>query len=98
MRAVRLAAAAGLMLAAGCSALTPYSTTPLAPKSGVIDLRNRVAICFNKLKTTPEEVQQLAQAECPNNSAAELIDTDYRLDYCPVSVPGRSTFVCVPPK
>jgi len=98
MRALRLAAAAGLMLATGCSALTPYSTTPLAPKSAAVDLRTRVAICFNKLKTSPDQVQQQAQAECPNNSVPELIDTDYRLEFCPIAVPGRSTFVCVPQK
>jgi hypothetical protein len=93
--APRLLAALGLMLAAGCSsALTPYATNPAPPLKGVADTRDRVAICFNKFKTTPDEVQEQAQAECAKNTIAELIGTDYRLDFCPMSVPGRATFAC----
>jgi hypothetical protein len=94
----RLLAALGLMLAAGCSALTPYATNPAPPLKGVADVRDRVAICFNKFKTTPDEVREQAQAECAKNTVADLIDTDYRLDFCAMSVPGRATFACTPAK
>jgi hypothetical protein len=50
------------------------------------------------LKTSADQVQQLAQAECLGDTLAERVDTDYRLDKCPVSVPGRATFVCTPKK
>jgi uncharacterized protein YcfL len=94
----RLLVAVGLMLAAGCSALTPYTTNPAAPPKGVVDARDRVGVCFNKFKTTAEQVQQQAQAECAKNTVAELIDIDYRLDFCPMSVPGRASFACTPAK
>jgi len=98
MTAPRLLAALSLMLATGCSALTPYSTSPAVPPKGVVDPRDRVAICFNKFKTTAEEVQQQAQGECAKNTVAEWIDTDYRMDFCAMSVPGRATFACTPAK
>jgi hypothetical protein len=98
VRAARLIAALSLALAPGCSAFTPYSTLPQPPPKGVVDPRDRVAICFNKAKTAFDEVAQLAQAECPKGSHADWIDTDYRLDYCPLSLPGRATFACSPIK
>jgi hypothetical protein len=97
MSARRLAMlAAGLL--AGCSAVTPFATFPLQPRPGVTDPRTRVAICYNTLQTSPERVQELAQAECIGNATVEPIDTDYRLDSCPLSAPGRATFACVPKK
>jgi hypothetical protein len=97
VRALRLAVLV-LALAPGCSALTPYSTTPQASPKGEVDPRDRVAICFNKAKTSFDEVTQLAQAECPKGSHADWMDTDYRIDFCPLSVPGRATFLCTPAK
>jgi len=91
--AVLLAAASS-----GCSALTPFATAPLAARPGTTDPGPRVAICYNTFKTPPERLQQLAQAECFGKTTAELVDTDYRLDDCPVLTPGRATFVCKPAK
>jgi len=82
----------------GCSGLTPFAAAPLAAPPGTTDPGPRVAICYNTLKTPPERVQQLAQAECFGHTTAELVDTDYRLDDCPVLTPGRATFVCKPAK
>jgi hypothetical protein len=83
--------------ASGCSsALTPFAAAPLAAGPGVKDAGVRVAICYNTFKTPPEKVQELAQAECFGNTVAEQVDTDYRLDDCPVLTPGRATFVCKP--
>lgn len=87
----------GLLTAAlsACSALTPFATGPLAdPKAK--DPGPRVAICYNPLKTPPEKVQELGQAQCLGDAVAERVDTDYRLDDCPVFTPGRATFVCKP--
>lgn len=84
---------------AGCNnVISPFVTTPRAAQPGVVDPGPQVAICFNKLKTPDYEVQRLAQAECYNGGTAELVDTDYRVDNCPLLTPGRATFVCRPKK
>jgi hypothetical protein len=86
-------------LACGCSALTPFPSVPTSPAVGVTDPRQRVGICFNTLKTSPEELQRVAQAECLGDSVAERVGgTDYWLDFCPLAVPGRATFACTPKK
>ena len=92
----RFAALALAALAAGCSALTPFATAPFPAGLGVKDPGPRVAICYNTLKTPPEKVRELAQAECFGTAVAEQVDTDYRLDNCPLMTPGRATFVCKP--
>lgn len=91
----------GLVLAAfvtGCSALNPFPTAPLAADPKAVDPRPRVAICYNPMKTPPEKVEQLGQAQCLGGTVAEKIDVDYRLDDCPVLAPARATFVCKPAK
>ena len=86
-------------LLAGCgSVTTPFATMPLLPAQGVVDTRVRVAVCYNALVTSADKIQELAQAECIGDMVAERIDTDYRLANCPLSVPGRATFVCTPRK
>jgi len=82
----------------GCSALTPFATPPLAASPGVADAGPRVAVCYNALKTAPQTLQELAQAQCAGKAVAERVDTDYRLDDCPTLTPGRATFVCKPAK
>ncbi|HZK91837.1 MAG TPA: hypothetical protein VFC56_16975 [Stellaceae bacterium] len=82
--------------AAGCSALTPFATAPLAADPGIKDAGPRVAICYNLWKTPPEKVQELAQAECLGGTVAQPVDTDYHLDNCPLMTPGRATFICKP--
>jgi hypothetical protein len=96
MRDWRLLAVLTAAAAAGCSAVTPFATTPLPAAPGVKDPGSRVAICYNTLKTLPEKVRELAQAECPTAAVAEPVDTDYHLDNCPLLTPGRATFVCRP--
>ncbi|HTZ35253.1 MAG TPA: hypothetical protein VMB84_04460 [Stellaceae bacterium] len=92
-RRARLALMALAAAATGCSALTPFPTGPLASKPGQPD-GPRIAICFNPLKTDAEKVQGLGQAECIGDTVAERVDTDYRMDDCPLLTPGRATFVC----
>jgi len=83
-------------MAAGCSALTPFPTGPLEAKPGAKDGSLRVAVCYNTFKTPAEKVQEVAQTQCFGDSVARLVDTDYRMDNCPVMTPGRATFVCAP--
>lgn len=80
---------------AGCGALTPFSTGPLADAKAK-DPGPRVAICYNPLKTADEKVQQLGQAQCMGDTTAQLVSTDYHLDDCPMLTPARATFVCKP--
>ena len=90
----------GLVLLAGivsgCSTLTPFPTAPRALDPGAPDLGPRVAICYNPLKTPPEKVQELGQAQCIGDTIAQQTGTDYRLDDCPVLTPERATFLCKP--
>ena len=98
MTMLRLVVLSVALWLTGCTATAPFATYPLQPKTGVVDARVRVAICYSALMTSVEKVQELAQAECIGDAVAERIDTDYRLDNCPLSVPGRATFVCTPTK
>jgi hypothetical protein len=79
----------------GCSTLTPFATGPLTDAKAK-DPGPRVAICYNPLKTADEKVQQLGQAQCMGDAAAQLVSTDYHLDDCPLLTPARATFVCKP--
>ena len=81
-------------LVTGCSGFTPFPAPPPALDYGVKDPGLRVAICYNGLKATDEEVRRLGQEQCPANTAAELLGTDYRFDNCPLMTPTRATFLC----
>ena len=95
MSARGMAALLFAAIVSGCSVLTPFSTGPLIDAKAK-DPGPRVAICFNPLKTADEKVQQLGQAECTGDTAAQLVSTDYHLDDCPMLTPARATFVCKP--
>jgi hypothetical protein len=79
---------------AGCGSLfEPYETLPL-PQAG--DQRQRVGVCFDGLASTPDQVRAAAQDACAANTVAERVDTDYNIQYCPLLLPGRATYACVP--
>jgi hypothetical protein len=80
----------------GCSALEPYPTYPADPRPGEIDAGPRVAICYDGLVSSSDEVQRAAQQECVANTEATPIDTDSLLQHCPLLLPTRATFVCKP--
>lgn len=94
----RLLVLAAVTAMTGCTVLDPFPTGPLGAAPQSKDAGPRVAICYNALKTSPEKVQELAQAQCVGKAVAEKVDTDYRLDDCPLLTPGRATFVCKPVK
>jgi hypothetical protein len=91
LRAVAIAAAL-----AGCSALDPYATFPRQPEANTHDKGPRVAICYDPLVSPAAMVQRAAQGECAANSEASRVDTDFLLQYCPLLLPARATFVCAP--
>ena len=99
------ASAAALLLSlavslGGCGALDPYPTAPRAApdRPGQPTGGQRVAICYNTLKTTLPEVAAQAQQECGPGARAEPIDTDWYLQACPLLLPARATFTCRPQK
>jgi hypothetical protein len=81
---------------AGCSALDPYPTFPRYPEVDGHDKGPRVAICYDPLVSPTARVTQAAQGECAANRVATRIDTDFLLQYCPLLLPARATFVCAP--
>ena len=91
-------AVAVLALLVGCSALEPYPVQPRAARAGEVDAGPRVAICYDTLVSTLDEVQKAAQQECTENTVATSVDTDWYLQYCPLLLPARATFVCAPKK
>lgn len=96
------AASFGFLVAAvgfvGCSAFDPYPTYPQPAAAGVKDAGGRVAICYDAIVSSRVEVQKAAQDECAPNTRAIRVDTDWKLDYCPLLLPARATFVCDPKK
>ena len=81
-----------------CAALQPYPTYPSAALSGETDAGPRVAICYDTLVSTLDEVKAAAQQECAANTEATPVRTDWHLDFCPLLLPARATFVCSPGK
>jgi hypothetical protein len=91
----------GLGALGGCSALDPYETIPLKQPSEAKDPRPRVGLCFDKFRSTPEKLLAAAQETCGKGMSAIPDGTDYglgALQLCPVLLPGRATFICVPQK
>ena len=93
--AAALALIASITTASGCGALDPYPTAPRAVQPGQPP-GDRVAICYNTMRTELAAVQAEAQQECGAAAVAEPIDTDWYLQYCPLLLPSRATFVCTP--
>jgi len=78
----------------GCSALDPFPTSPAAALPGEPDTGPRVAICYDTLVSTLDRVQSAAQQECAPDTQATPVRTDWYLQYCPLLLPARATFVC----
>ena len=83
---------------AGCSALEPYATYPRAARPGEDTALTRVAICYDTFVSTLDEVEAAAQQECPSNTTARYSTTDWYLQYCPLLLPARATYMCTPKK
>jgi hypothetical protein len=81
---------------AGCTALDPYPTYPRQPEAKTHDAGPRVAICYDTLVSSPAAVQKAAATQCVADAVATRIDTDWLLQYCPLLLPARATFVYTP--
>ena len=82
-----------LAVLAGCGALDPYPTMPVAASPGT-PVGPRVAICYNPLNTSEPEAQAQAQQECAADRTAQPVDTDFYMQNCPLLLPARASFVC----
>jgi hypothetical protein len=95
--AILLATVAGAVV--GCSLIAPYPTAPAAHEAKApADAGPRVAICYNPLHSTLDQVRAQAQGECAAGTTPAPADTDYYLQNCPLLLPTRATFVCTPQK
>lgn len=92
--ALLLIAAAAL---SGCGSLDPYATLPQTTAPGQ-PLGQRVGICYNSLRSNFAQLQAEAQRECAAGTEAQSVDTDWYMQYCPLLLPARATFVCAPKK
>jgi hypothetical protein len=82
----------------GCSALDPYPTFPRQARLGEDTSLTRVAICYDLLVSSLDNVQAAAEQECAANTIATPVDTDWYMQYCPLLLPARATFTCSPKK
>jgi hypothetical protein len=83
---------------AGCSALEPYATFPRAARPGEDAALTRVAICYDTIVSSLDQVQAVAQQECAADTVATYSSTDWYLQYCPLLLPARATYMCTPKK
>jgi hypothetical protein len=83
---------------AGCSALDPFATYPRAARPGEDTSLPRVAICYDTLVSSLDQVQAGAQDECAADTVATYSSTDWYLEYCPLLLPARATYMCTPKK
>jgi hypothetical protein len=82
----------------GCSALDPYATFPRAARPGEDAAVTRVAICYDTFVSSLDQVQAAAQQECAADTVATYSSTDWYLEYCPLLLPARATYMCAPKK
>ena len=89
-----------LLLAAlaGCSALQPYATYPRVAQPGEDTSLTRVAVCYDTFISSLDQVQAAAQQECAAGTVATYSSTDWYLQFCPLLLPARATYMCAPKK
>ncbi|MGH7052322.1 MAG: hypothetical protein ACREFK_17020 [Stellaceae bacterium] len=98
MTRIRAFAFALVAALCGCSNLAPYPTPPPALPPGKTAAGTRVAICTDGFSGSRAAVRARAQRECPAHTVASYLATDLRLNHCPLLLPARATFRCIPGK
>ena len=82
----------------GCSTFEPYATYPRAARPGEDTSLTRVAICYDTFVSSLDRVQAAAQQECAAGTVATYSSTDWYLQFCPLLLPARATYMCTPKK
>ena len=75
--------------------LPPFETVP--PNATADSATTLVAVCYNALTTSPEQLLGIAAASCGPGTTPEPAGRDVSLDYCPVLIPARATYSCATP-
>jgi hypothetical protein len=84
----------GALLTTSCGSLVaPYEGVPAIPHNGN-DPGDRVAVCYNKMFSTPQQVHAVAVDACGPDTTPQLVGQDERLA-CPLLTPVRATYQCV---
>jgi hypothetical protein len=82
------------LLTTSCGGLVaPYEGVPDLPR-GENDPGDRVAVCYNKMFSTPAQVHAIAVDACGPDTTPQLLGQDERLS-CPLLTPARATYQCV---
>ena len=82
---------------AGCGTpLPPFETAPPAITSAKDDTLH-VALCYNGLTTSEEQLNALALESCGSGMKAQPLGRGINLDHCPVLMPARAIFACTGP-
>jgi hypothetical protein len=75
--------------------LPPFETVP--PDAAADNATTRVAVCYNSLTASPEQLLGIAAASCGPGATPQPAGRDVALDYCPVLIPSRATYSCAAP-
>ncbi len=97
MRLIRLVLLCPALLSlAQCSGwLPPFETVP--PPASADSEATRVAVCYNALTASPEQLLGVATASCGAGATPQPVGRDLTLSYCPLFTPARATFACAAP-
>ncbi len=81
---------------AACGWLPPFETIPPTAEGDQGDV-TQVAVCYNALTATTEQVRDVAAASCGADTVPQPVGHDLTLDHCPLLTPARATFTCAAP-
>jgi hypothetical protein len=96
-RLIRLALLCTALLSlAQCGGWLPPFETVASPASGD-SAATRVAVCYNALTASPEQLLDIATASCGPGEPPQRVGHDLTLSYCPLLTPARATFACAAP-
>jgi hypothetical protein len=96
MTRLRLALFWPLLLCLTQCWLPPFDTVP--PTDAAADsATTRVAVCYNALTASPEQLLGIAATSCGPGTTPQPAGRDISLDYCPVLIPSRATYSCATP-
>jgi hypothetical protein len=96
IRAHILVLGACAALLGGCgSFVAPFEGIPHAPPAGVTEAGPRVAVCYNAMFTTAQDVRRVAEEACGPDTIPQPAGQEMRL-MCPLMTPVRANFICKP--